>query len=50
MELILNREDVMRILCGHFGIEFSETAAGKVALMRDKIFWEGHEKNPFIGS
>lgn len=44
MEIILSKDNVMRILCDRFNIEFVETSTGEVKPLVDKIFWEGNEK------
>jgi len=44
MEIQLTKDNVMRILCDHFNIEFAESGAGKVPPLVDQIFWEGNPK------
>lgn len=44
MEIMLTKDNVMRILCTLFKVEFKETSAGKISPRhpKDKVYWEGN--------
>lgn len=44
MEVVLVKNNVMKILCDKFDIEYVTSSVGKVTPLRDKVYWEGNPK------
>lgn len=44
MKIILTKDNVMKILCNHFGIPYVEVddPGTKVIPRKDEIYWEGN--------
>jgi len=44
MEIYLTKQNVMKIICGRFQIEFVEKPTGEIVPLEDEICWEGNPK------
>ncbi len=48
MKIVLDKEDVMRLICRGYHLEFSETMGGEVIPERDCIYRQGNPDEGMI--
>ena len=44
MKIYLTKDNVMRIVCERFKVDFVETKKGEITPLVDKLYWEGNEE------
>ena len=49
MKIVLDKNDVMRLICEELHIEVIEVHGGEVMPERDVIYWEGNPSEEMIG-
>lgn len=48
MKIVLDRDDVMRLICKEYNIETIETQGGGVIPGCDLVYWEGHPDDKIV--